>query len=110
MVVLLLNHVSEGSRDELYRDPLSLSFVTKRLHSEERLVRERTMFVAKLLTNNKLEYDSDFTIDVPNIKLEKQANVTLPISIDNIPTEKVNSTAQRDLITILQGYRFYLLD
>ena len=98
MLVLLLNNLSEDSRDELYRDPLSLSFVTKRLHSEERLVRERTMFIAKLLTNNKLEYDSDFTIDVPNINLEKQANVTLPISIDNIPAEKVNSTAQRDLI------------
>ena len=42
MLVLILNNLSDDSKRHISHDPISLNFVTKRLHSEDRLVRERT--------------------------------------------------------------------
>lgn len=92
ILVMILDAMSKDSRDELSHDAISLNFVTKRLHSEDHLVRERTMFVAKKLTNDQLQYESDFTIDLPRIELIKLSKLEFPIKegLQNLP--KGNST------------------
>lgn len=79
MLVLILNNLSDDSKRHISHDPISLNFVTKRLHSEDRLVRERTMFVAKQVTNNEIKYDSDFKIDIADLRISSPYVLTLPI-------------------------------
>ncbi|CDO93937.1 unnamed protein product [Kluyveromyces dobzhanskii CBS 2104] len=94
MLVLILDSISTDSKQELSHDAVSLNFVTKRLHSEDSLVRERTMFIAKKLTNNQLEYQSEFTIEYPHVEMKRLPKLELPIRRETSTALKVSSTGE----------------
>ncbi|SCU97986.1 LADA_0H09780g1_1 [Lachancea dasiensis] len=64
----VLANLSAETRHNLSSDNRFLDSVTVRLASQDALVRERTMFLAKQITNDELIYESDFKIDIPIVK------------------------------------------
>lgn len=56
---------------DMAHDADFLNTVTKRLTYEGHTVRERTMYIAKLVTRGQLKYESDFEIEVPDVEVNK---------------------------------------
>ncbi|CCD25896.2 Tel2p NDAI_0G01200 [Naumovozyma dairenensis CBS 421] len=83
-VMFLKFHINkDGAIDIMSHNSDFLDAVTKRLAHKDRIIRERTMFVAKLASRNKLEYESDFTIEIPDLKLNVTASSTTDFSLLN---------------------------
>ncbi|SCV01009.1 LANO_0F09692g1_1 [Lachancea nothofagi CBS 11611] len=68
LLAVVLEGLSSSVRFQLGSDSAFLDAVTKRLSSQDALVRERTMFLAKQITNGELTYESDFKIDIPIVR------------------------------------------
>ncbi|CAI4062938.1 hypothetical protein N7582_002256 [Saccharomyces uvarum] len=70
LVLLTVYNLNKNQKEEISHSSQFLNGVTKHLGSNEREARERAMFVAKLLSDNELKYESEFKIDMPNLKFE----------------------------------------
>lgn len=70
LIIIVLNHAPDAQlKWKIGTDSKFLDGVTSRLMQKDRLVRERTMFIAKSVSNNELKYESDFEIKVPDLQL-----------------------------------------
>ena len=69
LFISLKYNFSKEERVELSHHEKFLNCVTLRLQNRNTDVRERTMFLAKYLTDNELKYESDFIIDIPDLPL-----------------------------------------
>lgn len=69
LVMILAYTLSKEQRQEISHNSEFLQTVTKRLGNMDYDVRERTMFIAKLVSNNELKYDSDYVIEIPNVAI-----------------------------------------
>lgn len=69
MIVMIIKYSqSSDLKSQVGTDSKFLDGVTTRLMHKDHLVRERTMFVAKVVSNGDLKYDSDFVIEVSDFK------------------------------------------
>lgn len=84
LVLLLQLKMSKNERDALSHDPQFLDAITERLKHQDNMVRERTMFVAKTVTNGELEYESDFTLDVPHLDFVTENELVNDAVLDSI--------------------------
>lgn len=73
VMILRCSNFSESQLDEVAQDSRFLNAVTERLKSENTDVRERTMFIAKIITKGLLKYDSDYSIEIPEFNHDLQA-------------------------------------
>lgn len=70
LIVIVLNYQMDKShRDAISQNSEFLDAVTSRLKHKDHIFRERTMYIAKLVSNGELEYESDFTIEIPHLDL-----------------------------------------
>ncbi|CCF60516.1 hypothetical protein KAFR_0K01620 [Kazachstania africana CBS 2517] len=67
LVIISKYKLDASKREELCHDSRFLDAVTKRLSHEDTVFRERTMFIAKMLSNNELKYESEFVIELPSL-------------------------------------------
>ena len=68
---VLMNSNQQYCYTDMAHDADFLDAVTKRLTHESHTVRERTMYIAKLVTKGQLKYESDFEIEVPDVEVNK---------------------------------------
>lgn len=80
-VIVLRYNGDHSSKSALGSDTRFLDGVTNRLMNKDHLVRERAMYIAKLVTNGELKYQSDFSIQVPEFELPQD---NLEIDFDSI--------------------------
>ncbi|SCV04305.1 LAME_0H17392g1_1 [Lachancea meyersii CBS 8951] len=66
LLAIIFEHLPSEVRQSISSDNMFLDAVTARLSSQHAVVRERTMFLAKQVTNGGLEYESDFEIVIPD--------------------------------------------
>lgn len=69
LYICLTYNFTPEERLELSHHEKFLDCVTYRLENKSSLMRERTMFLAKFLTDGGLKYESNFKIELPSIKL-----------------------------------------
>lgn len=69
LYICLTYNFTPEERLELSHHEKFLDCVTYRLENKSSLMRERTMFLAKFLTDGGLKYESNFEIKLPSIKL-----------------------------------------
>ncbi|QHS73410.1 Tel2p [Saccharomyces paradoxus] len=74
LVLFTVHNLSQSQKEQISHDDRFLNGVTKHLGSNEREARERAMFIAKLLSNGDLKYESDFEINIPNVKFESNSD------------------------------------
>lgn len=68
LLVLSFKHAHDPSlKSNMSSDAKLLDGVTARLMHKDHALRERTMYIAKIVTNGELKYESDFTISVPEL-------------------------------------------
>lgn len=84
LAFVISNLLDDEHKEKLSGNTLFVNGVTKRLGNQDKEIRERTMFIAKLLTNGKIEYESDFKIEYPNIVADN-----ISYSINDIVFEKL---------------------
>lgn len=66
LLVMLLKYRLNGiERRSISNDSKFLESVTERLKNPTEAVRERTMFIAMLVTEGELKYESEFTLETP---------------------------------------------
>lgn len=70
-VIMLRHKMDPAEKKALSRNSIFLDAVTKRLGHEDAAMRERTMYIAKLVSNGELEYESEFTINIPDLDLSE---------------------------------------
>lgn len=70
-VIMLRLKMDSAEKNAISRNSSFLDAVTKRLAHEDFVIRERTMYVAKTVTEGRLQYDSEFTIHIPELDLPK---------------------------------------
>lgn len=63
-VLILKKYTTDEQKEYICHLDTFLNAVTKRLSEKDRIIRERTMFIAKLASKDQIQYDSDFTIDI----------------------------------------------
>lgn len=73
LLCLALQRLPHSVKAELGHAEEFLNAVTFRLTSQDAAIRERTMYIAKKITNDSFEYESDFTIETPHIKTPKSS-------------------------------------
>ncbi|EDO14849.1 hypothetical protein Kpol_359p10 [Vanderwaltozyma polyspora DSM 70294] len=88
--ILLKVKLDSNQRDKIANGSKFLNAVTKRLGHQDRLIRERTMYIAKLVSNNQLQYESDFIIDIPDLSFDDVQN--------SIDFTKLNSNVNKEKI------------
>ncbi|CCC70177.1 hypothetical protein NCAS_0E01070 [Naumovozyma castellii] len=76
-VMVLKFNLNEEQREQLAHDGNFLDAITKRLSHKNSEFRERTMFIAKLASNNELEYDSDFVIKLPDLDITNNEKIEI---------------------------------
>ncbi|QLL34294.1 hypothetical protein HG536_0G01530 [Torulaspora globosa] len=79
LVMVLKYSCNSDLKSRIGTDTKFLDGVTARLMHKDHVVRERTMFVAKVVSNGDVKYDSDFVIDIPDLKLSDD-NLTIDFS------------------------------
>lgn len=67
LVIMLRLKMDSDERKAVSRNSSFMNAVTKRLAHEDAIVRERTMYIAKVVTDGQLQYDSDFFIAIPDL-------------------------------------------
>lgn len=108
MLFLLLKNLTKEDKFVISQDPVSLAFVTKRLSSEIKLVRERTMLLAKEITCGELEYSSDFAIEIPELTIV-ETDLILPLTtLETEPIDVSRDSHNKEIIPSLQ--KLSLLD
>lgn len=80
LVMILTYTLSKEQRQEISHNSDFLQTVTKRLGSMSHDVRERTMYVAKLVSDNELKYDSNFVIEIPNVEINMDPEQTVDLA------------------------------
>ncbi|CAI4062429.1 hypothetical protein SKDZ_07G3450 [Saccharomyces kudriavzevii ZP591] len=73
LVLLIVHNLSKTQKEGISHSEQFLNGVTKHLTSNQREARERAMFIAKLLSDGELKYESDFKIRIPNLKFESNS-------------------------------------
>lgn len=68
-IIMVQLKMDSDERKAVSRNSSFLDAVTKRLAHEEAIVRERTMYVAKIVTDGQLQYESNFSISIPNLDI-----------------------------------------
>lgn len=68
-VIMLRHKMNSVEKKDLSRNASFLDAVTKRLGGEDAALRERTMYIAKLVSDGELKYESDFVIVIPDLNL-----------------------------------------
>ncbi|CCH61121.1 hypothetical protein TBLA_0E00600 [Henningerozyma blattae CBS 6284] len=90
LLVIILNDLMDNKhREKISCNSIFLESVTKRLASEDKDIRERTMFIAKIVTNGDLSYESDYTITIPSLNLQG-----IDTNIKNIDFVKLQEETQ----------------
>lgn len=79
LAMLLTYALSDTQKLNVSHSTDFLNGVTKRLSNTEYEIRERTMCIAKLVSNNELKYESDFKIDLPDLALANDASIDLKL-------------------------------
>ncbi|CAR27263.1 hypothetical protein ZYGR_0I05370 [Zygosaccharomyces rouxii] len=74
-VIMLRLKMDSSERKAVSKNSSFLDAVTKRLAHEDATVREKTMYVAKLVTDGQLQYDSDFSINIPELDISDISNI-----------------------------------
>ncbi|CAI4063492.1 hypothetical protein SUVZ_07G3340 [Saccharomyces uvarum] len=74
LVLLTVYNLNKNQKEDISHSSQFLNGVTKHLGSNKREARERAMFIAKLLSDNELKYESDFKIDLPYLKFENNGD------------------------------------
>lgn len=92
LLVIVLRELDSDQKRKLAHQSLFLDAVTSRLASEDLEVRERTMYIGKLITEGGLKYDSTFKIDVPKIKIPQDEPTDLK-SLQVLSAELSESTS-----------------
>lgn len=69
LYICLKYNFTPEERLDLSHHEKFLDCVTYRLENKSNAIRERTMFLAKFLTNGELKYESDFEIKIPSINI-----------------------------------------
>ncbi|SCV03109.1 LAMI_0H05534g1_1 [Lachancea mirantina] len=77
LLVMILQSFSQETKELLSHQERFLNAVTARLSSQDTLIRERTMFIGKLLTNGKLSFDSPFQIHTPSFNKPESEAINL---------------------------------
>lgn len=94
LFTMVLNNLSNDDKSMLVHDEKFLNAVTSRLSSEYSEIRERTMFIAKNITNGKLKYEHDYEILVPDLKIDlneiKKINFSLLTEINESSQQIIN--------------------
>lgn len=64
IVTILKNHLNDSGKIKVCHSDQFLNAITKRLSDQDKIIRERSMYIAKIASNHKIDYESDFTIDI----------------------------------------------
>lgn len=83
LVMALKYSHNSNLKSQIGTEAKFLDGVTARLMHKDHIVRERTMFVAKIVSNGDLKYDSDFVIEIPDLKLSDD---NLPVDFSGLST------------------------
>ncbi|QLQ80213.1 hypothetical protein HG537_0D02140 [Torulaspora globosa] len=83
LVMIFKNSSNSDLKNQTGTDAKFLDGVTARLMHKDHIVRERTMFLAKVVSNGGVKYDSDFVIEIPDLKLSDEH---LPIDFGGLST------------------------
>ncbi|CCE62934.1 hypothetical protein TPHA_0D02980 [Tetrapisispora phaffii CBS 4417] len=86
LCMLLSYRTTSEQRVKIAESTAFLNGVTKRLTNNELTIRERTMFIAKMVTNGTLEYESSFDIIIPRHDF-KNLQVAKTIKLENLKLE-----------------------
>ncbi|SMN17974.1 similar to Saccharomyces cerevisiae YGR099W TEL2 Essential DNA-binding protein specific to single-stranded yeast telomeric DNA repeats [Maudiozyma saulgeensis] len=97
LVMLLTFSINNDQKATISHNSEFLSIVTTRLGHMNYEVRERTMYIAKLVSNNELKYDSNYQITIPNLQFNMDPS--LPVNLKLLRSEaKPTELITRDLI------------
>ncbi|CEP60583.1 Tel2p LALA0_S01e14224g [Lachancea lanzarotensis] len=75
LLAIIFENLPSKVKLNISSDTLFLDAVTRRLSSQDAVVRERTMWIAKEVTNGGLEYESDFKITVPKFQVPESNTI-----------------------------------
>ncbi|AMD20692.1 HDL052Wp [Eremothecium sinecaudum] len=89
LIVMLVKYMPAYELASFAHDSKFLNTVTMRLSSEVSEVREATMFIAKLFLGDDLKYESSYTINVPDQKLEANSVIDFQKLQTNSITQEV---------------------
>ncbi|CAI4944127.1 ATV_HP_G0047120.mRNA.1.CDS.1 [Saccharomyces cerevisiae] len=106
LVLFAVHNLNHSQREEIAHDERFLNGVTKHLGSNEREARERAMFIAKLLSGGHLKYESDFKINIPNVKFESNSDDKI-IDFQSLKNPSICNTQTdvgKDKITEVSGH------
>lgn len=99
LVMLLQYTISDETKFDMSHDSEFLETVTKRLGNTDSKIRERTMFIAKILARGELKYESDFSITIPKLDMHMDTSAPVDLSVLHEDTTQmfgsVNETTQR---------------
>ncbi|EJS43681.1 tel2p [Saccharomyces arboricola H-6] len=113
LVLLIVYNMSKTQKEEMSHSDQFLNGVTEHLRSNVREARERAMFIAKLLSDGELKYESDFAIKIPNLKFENNSNRRFidfqALKGSSIPTTQM-SVAKNKIIEVSNHIQSLTLD
>ncbi|XDT09475.1 Telomere length regulation protein [Nakaseomyces glabratus] len=89
IVTILKNHLNDSGKIKVCHSDQFLNAITKRLSDQDKIIRERSMYIAKIASNHKIDYESDFTIDIG--KSIAHENYEVPESDWSLILNSVNS-------------------
>ena len=90
VIVMLLRYaITEETKSDVSHNSEFLEGVTKRLSNTNNEVRERTMFIAKMLSGGQLKYESEFAIVIPNLNLN--ARVAGEVDLQQLHQDSLDS-------------------
>ncbi|KAL3230722.1 Telomere length regulation protein TEL2 [Nakaseomyces bracarensis] len=85
LTLVLKKYSTDEQKEYICHSDIFLTAVTKRLSEKDRLVRERTMYIAKLTSKDQIQYESDFVIETDSFIS------TTTTSDDTIDWDSLNS-------------------
>lgn len=96
LVIILKYRLTENQRNDISHSPEFLEAVTKRLSHRDNEFRDRTMYIAKLISNNELKYDSDFVIKIADLDFSS-------LNIDFKGITQYLATSQTDNVSTIKN-------
>ncbi|AET39468.1 Tel2p Ecym_4418 [Eremothecium cymbalariae DBVPG len=99
LLLILLQTLNKEHFQQLVHDETFLNAVTKRLSSEFEVLRERTMFIAKIIAGDDLKYESKYNIAVPTLELTRTTSIQFDL-LNHRPEERdamISNTIDRSI-------------
>jgi len=85
LVMLLTFSLNDEQKATISHNSEFLNIVTTRLGHMNYEVRERTMYISKLVSNNELKYESNYEVTIPNLSFDMDP--LLPINLKLLRSE-----------------------